>query len=103
MNVRLMKLLLISEQVDALLLDSGNPNLTVKLLGGTGPYSQLAAQQADRRTIARACISCGWIEPGKCEEAIDTVQPFGLDLCSSVRTDQTHGAKLDPAKLDAFF
>ena len=32
-------------------------------------------------------------------EAIDTVQPFGLDLCSGVRTE----GKLDLKKLEAFF
>jgi len=31
--------------------------------------------------------------------AIDAVAPFGLDLCSSVRTD----GRLDAAKLHAFF
>ncbi|MCA9156617.1 MAG: hypothetical protein KDA38_17625, partial [Planctomycetales bacterium] len=31
--------------------------------------------------------------------AVNRVQPFGLDLCSGVRTD----GRLDPNKLTAFF
>ena len=33
------------------------------------------------------------------KQAIETVQPFGIDLCSSVRTN----GKLDPQKLKDFF
>jgi phosphoribosylanthranilate isomerase len=32
-------------------------------------------------------------------EAIDIVQPFGVDVCSGVRTD----CKLDERKLEGFF
>jgi phosphoribosylanthranilate isomerase len=89
----------VSEQVDALLLDSGNPNLTVKLLGGTGRVHnwQLSRQIVEQSRMP--VFLAGGLNPGNVREAIDTVQPFGLDLCSSVRTDQ----QLDPAKLDAFF
>ncbi|MDP4821136.1 MAG: hypothetical protein NWR67_09020 [Saprospiraceae bacterium] len=36
---------------------------------------------------------------GNVRAAIDAVQPFGVDLCSGVRT----GGQLDPHKLEAFF
>jgi phosphoribosylanthranilate isomerase len=91
--------LALSEEVDALLLDSGNPNLAVKVLGGTG---RIHNWQLSRQIVAQSRVPvflAGGLNPENVKEAIDTVQPFGLDLCSSVRTDK----KLDPAKLEAFF
>lgn len=41
----------------------------------------------------------GGLNAGNVKEAIDHVQPYGLDLCSGVRADK----KLDPIKLEAFF
>lgn len=89
----------IAEEVDALLLDSGNPNLPVKLLGGTGKTHDW---QLSRKIVAQSKVPvflAGGLHAGNVQEAIEKVQPFGLDLCSGVRTDK----QLDPAKLDAFF
>jgi phosphoribosylanthranilate isomerase len=89
----------ISEQVDALLLDSGNPNLAIKLLGGTG---RVHNWQLSRKIVERSKVPvflAGGLNASNVKEAIDTVQPFGLDLCSSVRTN----GKLDPVKLETFF
>ena len=89
----------ISGLVDALLLDSGNPNLVVKVLGGTG---RVHNWQLSRKIVEQSGVPvflAGGLNPSNVNEAIDTVQPFGLDLCSSVRTD----GKLDPLKLEAFF
>jgi phosphoribosylanthranilate isomerase len=41
----------------------------------------------------------GGLRADNVAEAIATVRPFGLDLCSSVRS----GGRLDSAKLRAFF
>lgn len=41
----------------------------------------------------------GGLTPENVSQAIEQVQPFGLDVCSGVRTDQ----KLDPFKLEKFF
>jgi phosphoribosylanthranilate isomerase len=41
----------------------------------------------------------GGLNADNVQQAIDQVQPFGLDLCSGVRTDK----KLDPYKLEQFF
>jgi phosphoribosylanthranilate isomerase len=89
----------VSEEVDALLLDSGNPNLTVKVLGGTG---RIHNWQLSRKIVEQSRVPvflAGGLNASNVREAIETVQPFGLDLCSSVRTD----GKLDPIKLEAFF
>ncbi len=88
-----------SEHVDALLLDSGNPNLLVKELGGTGRVHDWACS---RRIVDRAQVPvflAGGLHAGNVRQALDAVSPFGIDLCSGVRTDK----KLDQAKLEAFF
>jgi phosphoribosylanthranilate isomerase len=89
----------ISEEVDALLLDSGNPNLAVKVLGGTGHTHNW---RLSRKIVEQSKVPvflAGGLKAENVQQAIDEVQPFGLDLCSGVRTDK----KLDPYKLEAFF
>ncbi|MES2372096.1 MAG: phosphoribosylanthranilate isomerase [Bacteroidota bacterium] len=89
----------ISEQVDALLLDSGNPALEIKILGGTG---RIHNWQLSRKIVEQSKVPvflAGGLNVSNVREAIDTVQPFGLDLCSGVRTEK----KLDAMKLEAFF
>jgi len=86
-------------QVDALLLDSGNPSLTIKQLGGTGRVHDWCLS---RRIVEQSPVPvflAGGLNAGNVREAIDQVQPFGVDLCSGVRTD----GHLDPKKLEAFF
>ena len=88
-----------AEHVDALLLDSGNPDLPVKELGGTG---RVHDWRLSRRIVDQSPVPvflAGGLQPDNVRRAVDTVIPFGLDLCSGVRTD---GA-LDPHKLEAFF
>ena len=87
-----------SEYVDALLLDSGNPGLQTKVLGGTG---KIHNWKLSREIVERAgvpVILAGGLNPGNIREALKQVQPHGVDVCSGVRT---HG-KLDPGKLEAF-
>ena len=89
----------ISNYVDAILLDSGNPNLSVKELGGTGRTHNWELSREIRKSIPIPLFLAGGINKNNVRQAIDTVQPFGLDLCSSVRTD----GKLDRQKLKDFF
>jgi len=89
----------LAPHVDAILLDSGNPNLAVKELGGTGRVHDWALSRKIRESIDKPLFLAGGLNPENVREAVDAVQPFGLDLCSGVRT----GGRLDPAKLDAFF
>jgi phosphoribosylanthranilate isomerase len=88
----------IATEVDALLLDSGNPNLAVKELGGTGRTHnwQISRQIVDASPVP--VYLAGGLNVTNVREAIETVKPFGLDLCSSVRTN----GKLDVEKLGAF-
>lgn len=89
----------ISQFVDAILLDSGNPNLAVKELGGTGRVHNWSLSKKIRDSISIPLFLAGGINETNVKQAIEFVQPFGLDLCSSVRTN----GKLDETKLKAFF
>ena len=89
----------ISHFVDAILLDSGNPNLSVKELGGTGRTHNWELSREIRQSIQIPLFLAGGLNKDNVRQAIETVQPFGIDLCSSVRTN----GKLDPQKLKEFF
>jgi len=89
----------ISEFVDVILLDSGNPNLSVKKLGGTGWAHNWELSKRIREEIKIPLFLAGGINKDNVREAIDFVEPFGLDLCSGVRTN----GQLDERKLEDFF
>ena len=89
----------ISQWVDAILLDSGNPNLSVKELGGTGRTHNWQLSRQIRENISIPVFLAGGLHPGNVKQAIEAVEPFGVDLCSGVRTE----GKLDERKLEAFF
>lgn len=94
-----MRPLALAKQVDALLLDSRNPNLAVKELGGTGRVHNWQLSRQIREQVSKPVFLAGGLHAGNVREAIETVQPFGLDLCSGVRTN----GQLDMRKLEAFF
>jgi phosphoribosylanthranilate isomerase len=85
--------------VDALLLDSGNQKLPVKELGGTGRTHDWTLSRQIRETAGRPVFLAGGLSSGNVVDAVRTVEPFGLDLCSGVR----NGGALDGAKLQGFF
>ena len=89
----------LAPKVDALLLDSGNPSLAVKELGGTGRRHDWQISRRIREQVAVPVFLAGGLRSGNVAEAIAEVGPFGLDLCSGVRTD----GGLDPRKLETFF
>ncbi len=89
----------LATHVDAILLDSGNPNLAVKELGGTGRRHDWQLSRKIVETCGKPVFLAGGLNAGNVREAIDTVQPFGLDLCSGVRTN----GGLDLDKLESFF
>ncbi len=89
----------ISEFVDAILLDSGNPNLPTKVLGGTGKTHNWDLSKKIREKISLPIFLAGGINKDNIKKAIEHVQPYGIDLCSSVRTN----GQLDESKLEALF
>lgn len=87
-----------SLHADALLLDSGNPNLKVKTLGGTGKTHNWEISRKIVEAVEKPVWLAGGLRAGNVKTAIDLVQPYGLDLCSGVRTN----GQLDPDKLEDF-
>lgn len=85
--------------VDAILLDSGNQKLAIKELGGTGRRHDWRISRRIRESVDVPIYLAGGLRPENVAEAIATVKPFGVDVCSGVRTD----GRLDEAKLVAFF
>ncbi len=85
--------------VDALLLDSGNQTLAVKQLGGTGRTHDWNLSRRICEVSPVPVFLAGGLNSTNVAEAVSSVAPYGLDLCSGVRT---HG-HLDVAKLGMFF
>ncbi len=89
----------LAEFVDAVLLDSGNPNLAVKELGGTGRTHNWALSRKIVEQCGKPVFLAGGLTADNVRAAVETVRPFGLDVCSGIRTD----GKLDSWKLELFF
>ncbi len=90
--------LAVAPHVNALLLDSGNQRLAVKELGGTGRTHDWSISREIRDAAGVPVFLAGGLTPENVAEAITTVEPFGVDVCSGVRTNGT----LDERKLAAF-
>jgi len=88
----------IAPLVDAILLDSGDQTLPVRELGGTGRVHDWALSRAIRAAVEVPVLLAGGLRPEIVVDAIQQVGPFGLDLCTGVRT----GGRLDEAKLARF-
>jgi phosphoribosylanthranilate isomerase len=88
----------ISTMVDAILLDSGNPKLKVKELGGTGRVHNWKLSRAIVQSSKCPVFLAGGLNPDNVRQAIEEVQPFAVDVCSGVRTD----GRLDRTKLEQF-
>jgi len=89
----------VAQHVDAILLDSGNQKLAVKQLGGTGRTHDWTLSRRIRETAGVPIFLAGGLSAANVRSAIAAVEPFGLDLCSGVRTDRN----LDQGKLREFF
>jgi phosphoribosylanthranilate isomerase len=89
----------IAPLVDAVLLDSGNQKRAVKELGGTGRRHDWRISRRIRDAVGVSVYLAGGLTAANAAEAIATVRPFALDVCSGVRTD----GRLDPPRLAAFF
>ena len=90
--------LALATQVDALLLDSGNPDAPVRELGGTGRIHDWSISQKIAEASPVPVILAGGLTPANVGEAIAAVRPFAVDLCTGLRT----GGQLDESKLETF-
>jgi phosphoribosylanthranilate isomerase len=89
----------VAPYVHGILLDSGNPLLEIQELGGTGRIHDWEISRQIRESVDVPVFLAGGLTPDNVLEAIQMVQPFGVDVCSGVRTD----GKLDEQKLSKFF
>ncbi len=88
----------VGSMADALLLDSGAPAAAVKELGGTGRTHDWSLSRRIRDESPVPVYLAGGLRPDNVAEAIRSVRPFGVDVCSGLRTAD----RLDEAKLRAF-
>jgi phosphoribosylanthranilate isomerase len=89
----------VANEVDFLLLDSGSPNKSVKELGGTGRTHNWEISKQIVNSTNTPVFLAGGINALNVKLAIESVNPYGVDLCSSVRSN----GKLNRAKLSSFF
>jgi len=89
----------ISNSVDAILLDSGNQRLATKELGGTGRIHDWSISREIVESVKIPVYLAGGLNPQNVDEAILQVNPYGVDVCSGVRTN----SNLDEEKLKLFF
>jgi phosphoribosylanthranilate isomerase len=89
----------VAGSVDALLLDSGNQKLAVKELGGTGRKHDWRISRQIVESVRVPVFLAGGLTPENVATAIREVEPFGLDICSGLRTD----GNLDEEKVRRFF
>ncbi len=84
--------------VDGLLLDTGNTEGPIRELGGTGRTHDWALDAEIVQKVQVPVFLAGGLNAANVGKAIATVQPFGVDVCNGVRTNDN----LDQEKLHAF-
>lgn len=84
------------QAADALLLDSGRPGTAE--LGGTGRTHDWEVSRALVAATSVPVFLAGGLDADNVAEAIRAVRPYGIDVCSGLRTD----ANLDADKLANF-
>jgi len=84
--------------VSGLLLDSGNPKLSIKELGGTGRVHDWKISRAIVEQSGKPVFLAGGLNPENVREAIERVNPYGVDVCSGLRSN----GELDEALLSRF-
>jgi phosphoribosylanthranilate isomerase len=89
----------VAPDVHAILLDSGNPSLQTKELGGTGKTHDWDISRRLKESVNVPVFLAGGLREDNVTEAIRTVKPYAVDVCSGVRTD----GNLDEKKLATFF
>jgi phosphoribosylanthranilate isomerase len=89
----------LATRVDALLLDSGNPGQRIKELGGTGRVHDWGISRAIVERVEVPVFLAGGLRPSNVQAAIESVEPYGVDVCTGVR----RGKELDEDLLAAFF
>lgn len=88
-----------ASSVDYLLLDSGNPDNEIKELGGTGRTHNWQISRKIVQSVDKPVFLAGGLNPDNIAKAVHTVDPYGVDVCSGLRTN----GFLDVTKVKSFF
>lgn len=88
----------IAPHVHGVLLDSGNPVGSRPTYGGTGCTHDWSLSRRIVDALDVPVWLAGGLTPSNVALAIETVRPFGVDVCSKLRVD----GRLDPARVAAF-
>jgi len=88
----------VAQFADWLLLDSGRPADMQKTLGGTGQTHNWEISRRIVQAIKKPVLLAGGLNPSNVQDALRRVQPFGVDICSGIRSND----RLDSQKLSAF-
>jgi phosphoribosylanthranilate isomerase len=89
----------VAPYVNGILLDSGDPSLPRKELGGTGRTHNWAISRQVVEQVGVPILLAGGLRPDNVAQAIRMVRPYAVDVCTGVRTN----GQLDEVKLAAFF
>jgi phosphoribosylanthranilate isomerase len=84
--------------VDALLLDSGRPDVERRKLGGTGRTHDWEVSREIVEAVPVPVFLAGGLTPENVADAIAAVGPYGVDVCTGIRD----GLALNYDRLDAF-
>ena len=89
----------VSGSVNGILLDSGSQYLEIKELGGTGKVHDWEISRRIVQAVEVPVFLAGGLKPESVLDAVHIVHPYGVDLCTGVRTN----GRLDEGKLTTFF
>lgn len=89
----------VAPDADALLLDSGRPELARKELGGTGRVHDWRLSRAIVESVERPVFLAGGLTPENVAAAVEAVRPWGVDVYSGLRDA---GGRLVESRLAAF-
>lgn len=89
---------MIAPHVAGIILDTGSPHGETKVLGGTGKTHDWSISKAIVQEVSCPIFLAGGLNEENVTHGLELVQPFGLDLCTGVRTDNA----LDEKKLRSF-
>ena len=87
-----------AETADAILLDSGRTTGKVRELGGTGRTHDWTVSREIVQAVDVPVFLAGGLNAENVGEAVRQVRPFGVDLCTGVRSE----GRLDRGRLRAF-
>jgi len=89
----------LQNHVDAFLLDSGRPGGEIAELGGTGRVHDWSISRNLVDRVDVPVYLAGGLDAGNVASAVEAVGPFGVDVCSGVRTS----GQLDTRRMHSFF